>query len=63
MKKAGPCKVLKNFDNGNNYDVELSNDRDISLVFNTTDIYGYHELDDEVFVLDNYPKKKIEEVE
>ena len=26
-------------------------------------IHKYHELVDEVFVLDDYPKKKIEEVE
>ena len=36
---------------------------DISLIFNVTDLYKYHESEDEVDVLDDYPKKNIEEVE
>ena len=60
MKKFGPCKILKNFYNGNVYEVEVPDDMDISPIFNVVDLYKYHELDDEVFVLDDYPKKKIE---
>ena len=63
MKKFGPCKILKKFDSGNAYEVELPDDMDISPIFNIIDLYKYHESDDEVNVLDNYPKKKIEEVE
>ena len=63
MKKFGPCKILKNFDSGNAYEVELPNDMDISPIFNIADLYKYHELDDEVFVSKDYPKKQIEEVE
>ena len=63
MKKFGPCKILKKFDNGNAYDVELPNDMDISTIFNISDLYKYHESEDEVFVSHDYPKKKIEEVE
>ena len=36
---------------------------DISPIFNIVDLYKYHELDDEVVVPDDYPKKQIEEVE
>ena len=32
MKKFGPCKILKKFDSGNAYQVELPNDMDISLI-------------------------------
>ena len=57
MKKFRPCKILKNFDSGNYYEVELPDDMDISPIFNVANLYKYHELDDEVIVLDNYPKK------
>ena len=63
MKKFGPCKILKKFDSGNAYEVELANDMYISPIFNISDLYKYHELEDEVVVPDDYPKKKIKEVE
>ena len=63
MKKFGPCKILKKFDSGNAYQVELPNDMDVSPIFNVFDLSKYHDRDDEVFVLDNYPKKHIKEVE
>ena len=62
MKKFGPCKILKKFDSGNAYEVELTDDMDISLIFNIADLYKYHEFEDEVVILDDYPKKQIEEV-
>ena len=36
---------------------------DISAIFHIADLYKYHELEDEVFVSDDYHKKQIEEVE
>ena len=63
MKKFGTCKILKMFDSGNAYEVELPNDMDISPIFNIVDLYKYHELDGEVYILQGYPKKQIEEVE
>ena len=59
MKKFGPCKILK-FDSGNAYEVELLDDMDISPIFNITNLHNYHELDDEVIISNNYPKKLIE---
>ena len=32
-------------------------------IFNVADFHKYHESDDEAFILDDYPKKQIEEVE
>ena len=63
MKKFGACKILKKFDNSNAYEVQLSNDMDISPIFNISDLYRYNQSEDEVFVSDDYPKKQIEEVE
>jgi len=43
MKKFGPCKILKNFDLGNAYEVELPETLGISPIFNIVDLYQYHE--------------------
>ena len=63
MKKFGPCKILKKFDSVHPYKVELLDDMDISPIFNGVDLYQYHELDDEVSILEDYPKKKIQKFE
>ena len=63
MKKCGPCKILKNFDSGNAYEVELPDDMDISPIFNIFDLYKYHKLDDEVVVSKYYLKRQTKEVE
>ena len=57
MRKFELCKILRKFDNGNAYEVDLPNDMDISSMFNISYLYKYHESDNEVFVLDDYPKK------
>ena len=63
MKRFGPCKILKKFDNRNSYEVELSDDMDISPIFNVVDLYKYCESDDELTVSSDYPKNKIEDIE
>ena len=63
MNKFEPWKILKKFDSGNVYEVDLSDVMDISPIFNVVDLYKYHELDDEVVVKKDYSKKQIEEVE
>ena len=57
MKKFGPCKILKKFDSGNAYEVELPDDMDISPIFNIVDLYKYHESDDGVIISYDYPMK------
>ena len=34
MKKFGPCKILKKFDSGNAYEIELPDDMNISPILN-----------------------------
>ena len=64
MRNFGPCKILRKFDNGNVYEVEIPDDMDISPIFNVVDLHEYCESkDDEVFVPDDHPKKQTEEVE
>ena len=41
---------MKKFDDGNTYEIELPNDMDISPMFNVSNLYKYHDLDDEVIV-------------
>ena len=43
MRKFGPCKILRKFDSGNYFEVELPNDMDISPIFNITYLYKCHE--------------------
>lgn len=43
MNKFGPCMILRKFDNGNSYKVELHVDMDISPIFNVVDLYKYQE--------------------
>ena len=59
MRKFGPCKILRKFDSGNAYEVELPNDLDISPIFNVADLYEYQESkgNDEFFVVDDYLKR------
>ena len=64
MRNLGTCEILRKFDSGNAYEVELPNDMDIYPIFNVSDLHEYYEFeDDEVVVTDDYPKKQIEEVE
>ena len=63
MRNFGPYKILKNFDSGNAYKVELPDDMNISPIFNVADLHEYYESDDdEVVVMDDYPKKQTKEV-
>ena len=43
MKKFGLCKIVKNHDFGNAYEVELPAELNISLVFNILDLIEYYE--------------------
>ena len=65
MRNFQPCKILRKFNSGNAYEVELPDDMDISPIFHVVDLHEYYESkdDDKVFVIDDYPKKQIEEVE
>ena len=57
-RNFGPCKILRKFDSGNAYEVELANDINISSIFNVVDLLEYYESkDDEVVVIDDFPKK------
>ena len=40
MKKIGPCKILRKFA-ANAYEIELSDNVGISLIFNVADLYPY----------------------
>jgi hypothetical protein len=40
MKKIGPCKILRKF-TANAYEIELSDNVGISLIFNVADLYPY----------------------
>lgn len=42
MKKFGPCKIVERHDFGNAYEVELSVELNISLVFNILDLTEYY---------------------
>ena len=56
MRNFGPCKILRKFENGIAYKVELPDDMDISPIFNVADLHEYYESDDdEVAVIDNHP--------
>ena len=58
MRYFGACKMLKKFDSGNAYKVELPDDMDISPIFNVADLHEYYESKgDEVVLVDDYPKK------
>ena len=46
MKKFGPCKIEKRHDFGNAYEVELSAELNISLVFNILDLIEFYEEGD-----------------
>ena len=63
MKNQRTCKILREFDSGNTYEVELPDEMDISPIFNFFDLYKYHESNDEYFVPDDYPMKHTKEVE
>ena len=64
MRNFGPCNILRNFYSGNAYEVKQPDDMDISPIFNVADLHEYYESeDDEVSLIDDYPKKKTEEVE
>jgi len=43
MKKFGPCQILRTFDSGNAYEVELPETFGISPIFNIVYLYQYHE--------------------
>ena len=42
MKKFGPCKIVKMRDSENAYEVELSTELNISLVFNILDLKKFY---------------------
>lgn len=46
MRKCGPFRILKKFDSGNDFKVELPNDMDISPIFNNFYIYEYYVSND-----------------
>ena len=68
MKKFGSCKILKKYDSGNAYEVELPDGIHISLIFNIADLTKYHDDGvDEYLMLEPCPiptskKEEIEEI-
>jgi hypothetical protein len=44
LKKIGPCKILRKFDE-NAYEIEMLEDVGISPIFNILDLYPYSEDD------------------
>jgi hypothetical protein len=44
LKKIGPCKILRKFDE-NSYEIELPEDVGISHIFNVLDLHPYKEDD------------------
>jgi hypothetical protein len=66
-KKIGPCQILKKI-NDNAYKVDLLANLDISLVFNTSDLYIFHgdntcaDSEGEVDWQQALPRKKKEKV-
>lgn len=58
MKKFCPCNILRKFDNGSAFEVELPEDMDISPTLAIVDIFEYFESNDELKNNLDYPKKK-----
>ena len=52
MKKFGLCKIAKRHDSGNDYEVELPVELNISLVFNISDLIGCYDGGDGNEVID-----------
>lgn len=48
MRNFEPCKILKKFDSGNAYEVELLEDMDISPIVNIIDIFNYFESNEKI---------------
>ena len=58
MTNLGPWIILRKFDSGNAYKVKLPDDMDISPIFSVANVHEcYESKDDEVIVINDYPKK------